>query len=236
MTSSPQERAAGIAPNPAASPGSAVPRGRTGRVSSPSAPVLGGLATPTSQSPRVPRSAAPGTPGPVTAARGLRGVSAVGRGRRASGGGAPDTSVPPPGSRGRAYTIVLPAGLKLLSLNDRLHWAAANSIKQELKKAAWAMALHDKVPRLDRVFVAAVYQPPPDWRERDGDNPVISVKACIDGIVAAGILPSDACPRYVTGVYCTIGEPFPAGRMVLHLLPSDPVRELAALAGLRGVA
>ena len=92
MTSSPQERAAGIAPNPAASPGSAVPRGRTGRVSSPSAPVLGGLATPTSQSPRVPRSAPTGIPGPVTAARGLRGVSAAGRVRRAPAGGAPSAN------------------------------------------------------------------------------------------------------------------------------------------------
>jgi hypothetical protein len=175
------------------------------------------------------------TPSPVTRAAPGR-AAARGRGGAPElpGGGAPDTSVPPSGSSGRAYTIVLPAGLRLLSLNDRLHWAAANSIKQELKKAAWAMALHGKIPRLGRVFVAAVYQPPPDWRERDGDNPVISVKACIDGIVAAKVLPSDACPQYVTGVYCTIGEPFPAGRMVLHLLPSDPIRELAALAGLRG--
>jgi hypothetical protein len=98
------------------------------------------------------------------------------------------------------------------------------------------MALKEKIPRLRRAFVAAVYQPPPDWRERDGDNPVISVKYCIDGIVAARILPGDECPRYVTGVYCTIGEPYPGGRMVLNLLPDDPVRELAALAGLRAGA
>jgi hypothetical protein len=115
----------------------------------------------------------------------------------------------------------------LLSLNDRLHWAVANQRKQALRKAAWAMALHAKIPRLERVCVAAVWQPPNGWRQRDSDNPVISVKAAIDGIVAAGVLPGDECPRYVTGVYCTIGEPVPGGRLVLHLLPGDPFRYLA---------
>src|ERR1035441_4343332 len=99
-SSSPQERAAGIAPNPAASPGPAVPRGGAEQAGPPSAPVLGGLATHSSQSPRVPRSAPTGTPDPAAAARGLRGVSAAGRVRpQVPAGGAPDTSVPPSGSR-----------------------------------------------------------------------------------------------------------------------------------------
>lgn len=37
-----------------------------------------------------------------------------------------------------------------------------------------------------------------------------------DGIVAAGCLPGDD-RRYVTGTYCTIGEPYPKGRLLLHL-------------------
>ena len=92
MTSSSQERAAGVAPILGPPPGTAVPRGRTGQVSSPSAPVPGGLTTHSSQSPRVPRSAPTGIPGPVTAARGLRGVSAAGRVRRAPAGGAPSAN------------------------------------------------------------------------------------------------------------------------------------------------
>ena len=51
-----------------------------------------------------------------------------------------------------------------------------------------------------------------------------------DGIVMAGVLEDDECPRYVAGIWCTIGEIFPRGRLVLHLT------ELAALAGLRGSA
>lgn len=38
----------------------------------------------------------------------------------------------------------------------------------------------------------------------------------LDGIVAAGCLPGDD-RRYVTGTYCTIGEPYPKGRLILRL-------------------
>jgi hypothetical protein len=108
MTSTPTpRRAAGIAPNPAASPGSAVPRGRTGQAGPPGAPVPGGLATHPSQSPRVPRSAAQGTPDPATAARGLRGVSAAGRVRaQAPAGGAADADTAlPAGQRAIAAAM-----------------------------------------------------------------------------------------------------------------------------------
>ena len=87
MTSSPQERAAGVAPNPVAPPGSAVPRGRTGQAGPPSAPVLGGLATRSSLVLRC-ASAVPVTPDPAAAARGLRGASLAGRVRQAPAGAA----------------------------------------------------------------------------------------------------------------------------------------------------
>jgi crossover junction endodeoxyribonuclease RusA len=132
----------------------------------------------------------------------------------------------PAPSAGLTYTIALPAGLKLLSLNDRLHWRERNSRAQELKRAAWVMALNAKVPRLERVSVVVEYQPP-DRRERDADNISPAGKAALDGIVAARILRDDS-KTYVTGVRCVIGEPFPKGRLVLHLT------EVAALAGLRG--
>ena len=116
MTSSSQERAAGVAPILGPPPGTAVPRGRTGQVSSPSAPVPGGLTTHSSQSPRVPRSAAPGTPDPAAAARGLRGVSAAGRVRpQVPAGGAPDTSVPPSGSRAAQAIAAAMSEAELLS-------------------------------------------------------------------------------------------------------------------------
>lgn len=115
----------------------------------------------------------------------------------------------------RTWTLELPAGLPLLSLNGREHWAARHRKAQALKKAAWAVALQAKIPRLERVSVVAEYQPP-DLRHRDGDNIAPSAKAAVDGLVAAGILPGDD-KRYVTGTYCTIGTLYPKGRLVLTL-------------------
>lgn len=86
------------------------------------------------------------------------------------------------------------------------------------------MARQARIPRLERVSVVAEYQPP-DQRRRDADNPAPSVKACIDGIVAAGVLDDDESPRYVAEIICRIGEPYPGGRMVLFLAE---VPELAA--------
>jgi crossover junction endodeoxyribonuclease RusA len=146
---------------------------------------------------------------------------------------APVTTVSSPGPR--TFTIALPAGLKLLSLNGREHWSERARRTESLKKAAWAMTLQAKIPRLDRVSVVVEYQPP-DHRRRDADNPAPSAKACIDGIVAAGVLTDDACPRYVTGIQSTIGEPYPKGRLVIHLtevLPLEPETVSQAAGGAR---
>lgn len=126
----------------------------------------------------------------------------------------------------RTWTLELPAGLKLLSLNGREHWAERARRSKTLKNAAWAMALAGKVPHLERASIVVEYRPP-DRRRRDADNPAPSAKACIDGIVAAGVLTDDACPQYVTEIRCTIGELYPCGRLVLHVTeertePGDP--------------
>ena len=118
-------------------------------------------------------------------------------------------------------TIELPAGLDLLSPNQRLHWAERNRRFQVLKKAAWAMALKDHVPRLEHASVVVEYQPP-DRRRRDADNtPTASGKPCLDGLVAARVLPGDDS-RHVIQVAYRIGEPYPRGRLVLHLKEGPP--------------
>jgi len=113
------------------------------------------------------------------------------------------------------YVITLPAGIPLLSLNQRLHWAACNRATQSLKKAAWAMALQAKAPSLQRAEITIEYQPP-DRRRRDPDNLAPSGKACIDGLVLAGVLPDDSS-AHVTAVHYAIGAIYPRGRVVLHV-------------------
>lgn len=164
-------------------------------------------------SPYPPQGELARTPSPVTRAASGR-AAARGRGGAQAPAGAAldaDSAV----LAGSTYTITLPAGLKLLSLNDRLHWRERNSRAQELKRAAWVMALNARVPQLDRVSVVVEYQPP-DRRHRDADNISPAGKAALDGIVAARCLPGDDS-RHVAGVRCIIGEPFPKGRLVLHL-------------------
>jgi len=77
------------------------------------------------------------------------------------------------------------------------------------------MTLRAKLPRMGRAAVIAEYQPP-DTRHRDGDNLAPTLKACIDGVVAAGALPGDDA-RFVPEVACRIGPVFPRGRLVLHV-------------------
>jgi crossover junction endodeoxyribonuclease RusA len=137
----------------------------------------------------------------------------------------------------RTFTIELPAGLKLLSLNEQLHWAERGRRTKELKTAAWAMAVQAKIPRLDRVSILVEYQPPPAVRRRDAENVCApSGKPCIDGIVQAGVLADDESPRYVTDIDCIIGEPYPRGRLVIHLTevesPGYPEAAEVAIAGL----
>ena len=162
-----------------------------------------------------------GMPDPVTGAPSpsLGGAPGRGRTQTPAGAGLPvprEVADPvPAGSTGRTFTIALPAGMKLLSLNDRLHFGERHRRTQDLKRAACVMALNAKVPRLERVSVVVEYQPR-DRRLRDPDNVAPSGKAALDGIVAAKVLVDDS-KTYVTGVRCTIGEPYPLGRLVLHL-------------------
>lgn len=122
----------------------------------------------------------------------------------------------------RSWVLELPPGLKLLSLNGRLHWAERNRRNAAIKKAAWACALNAKLPHLERITLLVEYQPP-DRRPRDADNIALAAKAALDGLAAAKVIPSDDSAHVVQVAY-RIGPVYPRGRVVLH------ITELAALA------
>jgi crossover junction endodeoxyribonuclease RusA len=103
----------------------------------------------------------------------------------------------------RVFLIELPAGQELLNSNHRRHWSEHNRITQELKDAAIVMARSQKVPRLDRVHIVGVHRPVNN-RVRDAGNLYPSFKACVDGLVSAGVLSNDddahvVGPDMVTG-------------------------------------
>lgn len=121
----------------------------------------------------------------------------------------------------RSWVVALPAGMKTLSPNLRLHWAEQRRRAREIKKAAWAMALNQKIPRLKRARITVVYHPP-DRRRRDNDNvPSLSGKHAIDGIVTAKVLEDDS-PAFVEGPFYAIGEIVKGGQLVLHITEVVP--------------
>ena len=135
-----------------------------------------------------------------------------------SGSGVPGT---PKTSTGE-WVVELPAGMRLLSLNDRNHWAAKGRITRDLRKAAWACARNAGIPHLDRARVVVEYQPPLNGRHRDADNLAAAGKPVIDGaLVDTRVLDSDDS-RHLAEVTYRIGEPFPRGRLVLYVSEVTP--------------
>ena len=113
------------------------------------------------------------------------------------------------------WTVELPAGMPLLNANRRQHWAAKAKLTRALREAALVCARRDHVPPLQRAHIVVEYRPP-DRRRRDVHNLFPSAKACVDGVVDAGVLRDDA-DQYLIGPDMRLGEPEKQGRLVLHI-------------------
>lgn len=77
-----------------------------------------------------------------------------------------------------------------LSQNDRHHWAAAARKRKMIREAVIRLALAEKLPAADALAVT-LYWAPVIRRNRDEDNPTPTTKACVDGLVKAGIVVDD---------------------------------------------
>ena len=121
------------------------------------------------------------------------------------------------------WKIELPPAIKFYTLNrPPTHWGSEQRSRQELKKAAWVMALKQQIPTLQRVGLTIEYQPPAAWRYGDPDNLAPVGKGIIDGLKAAKVVPDDKS-EHVTSVAYTIGDRFPKGRFVVHIIDLAPV-------------
>ncbi len=92
------------------------------------------------------------------------------------------------------WVLDIPAGVELLNANQRLSWPVRARYTRELRTAACVLARYHRVPRMDRIRVVGVIHPP-DRRRRDPHNWYMSLKACIDGIVDAGVIVDDDYTR-----------------------------------------
>ena len=164
-------------------------------------------------SPYPPQGELARTPSPVTRAAPGR-AAARGRGGAQAPAGAPDGVLA--GSTGRTITIALPSGMELLNANDRDgHWARRKRVTAALREGAGWLARTGRVPALQRAHILAVYEPP-DRRRRDPANLYASFKACIDGLVDAGVLPDDDA-AHLDGPDMRIGDVCRGGRLILCL-------------------
>ncbi|AAN12622.1 RusA-like Holliday junction resolvase [Mycobacterium phage Che9c] len=86
------------------------------------------------------------------------------------------------------FRIDLPWSRPPLTANQRMHWAAKARKTREVRTAA-ALLARD-APRTDRLVATLHYQPR-QQRRRDNHNLWPTVKALVDGLVDAGVVPDD---------------------------------------------
>lgn len=103
-----------------------------------------------------------------------------------------------------AVTITVPRGL-ILHSNQRLHWAPKAQRTRMIRRLA-AVAAHG-CPRLARAHLT-IRVTWADRRRRDVHNLQPTIKASIDGMIEAGILPDDS-DAYLTGPDLRTTDPDP---------------------------
>lgn len=99
------------------------------------------------------------------------------------------------------------ARANLLTANDKPHWARKAALTKQLRRWGYLLAREGQgVARLHltraRVEFEFAY---PDRRRRDRHNLAPTVKALMDGLIDAGLLPDDA-DRYLDGPHTIIAD------------------------------
>ena len=103
---------------------------------------------------------------------------------------------------------VLPlARSKLITANDKMHWGVRARLTKQLRQWGYLLGREGEgVARLGlthaRVEVEIAY---PDRRRRDRSNLAPTVKALMDGLIDAGLLPDDA-DRFLDGPHTVIAD------------------------------
>lgn len=96
---------------------------------------------------------------------------------------------------------------KLITANDKMHWGVRARLTKQLRQWGYLLGREGEgVAHLGlthaRVEVEFAY---PDRRRRDRSNLAPTVKALMDGLIDAGLLPDDA-DRFLDGPHTVIAD------------------------------
>jgi crossover junction endodeoxyribonuclease RusA len=106
--------------------------------------------------------------------------------------------------RARIWRILLPYKGPLLTLNDKRHWARSWPDVLNLQHSGYFLAKHHGVPLMSCMTVELIFWPGTN-RVHDADNLAPMLKALMDGVKKAGVVPDDR-GRHVRSATCTVIE------------------------------
>jgi len=143
----------------------------------------------------------------------------------------PEVPAATPAAGPGPFVITLPAGLRLLNANQRLHYKRKGEYTAKLRSAAMeavsecpalmaALAAAKPDPLFQRAHILGVLHPRTDGR-RDPANWYPSFKAAVDGLVDAGVLEDDDHTRLL-GPDMRLGEKRKRGQLVLVVRGLEP--------------
>ncbi|OPC79959.1 hypothetical protein B4N89_02455 [Embleya scabrispora] len=119
--------------------------------------------------------------------------------------------------RTTAHVIVMPTGLRLMNSNERPHPRVRALRTKALREAAREMAMLADLPHLNRAHIYCHLRATNRAR-RDPGNWYPSAKACVDGLVDAGVLDDDDHTRVIGPDMRLAPEVVRGGQLVITLI------------------
>ncbi len=120
------------------------------------------------------------------------------------------------------HVLHLPAGgLRWINANQRLFWMERSRRTRQWRELTHARAVAEQLPRFTQAHIMAELLFA-DSRRRDPANWAPTAKACVDGLVDAGVFPDDDF-AHVTGPDMRIGKKVVGANvgLRLHIFPTD---------------
>ncbi len=122
--------------------------------------------------------------------------------------------------------IVLPAPHSAIHAHNKGAWYTKKAMISALSTRAQSIAVKNRVPRWPGAFVDYRFFFGDD-RKHDAANAVQSMKAAIDGIVKAGLIPDDDYEHlWIKSICCAVDRKNPRTEMIFHGATPEAIRSV----------